>query len=148
MGGLGVQKKRPPPIRGPPPAMMLPPPNKKIKEYIMSIQENVARSMRRVRQERHISIELFADELGITKTSAQLYLKGEGNPRADTLELLAEGCGLSIAELVSGPPPGGERAETLLCAAQLLSGLPPDKREACVRHVLAIAAIFAGMQES
>jgi len=28
-------------------------------------------------------------------------------------------------------------------AAQLLSGLPPEKREACVQHLLAIAAIFA-----
>lgn len=111
----------------------------------MSINENIARTMRRVRQERNVSIEIFADELGIPKSSAQMYLKGEGNPRADTLELLAEGCGLPITELVSDPLPGREQAETLLSTAQLLSGLPPGKREACVRHLLAIAAIFAEM---
>ena len=48
-----------------------------------------------------------------------------------------------MIELVSDPLPGGEQAETMVSAAQLLSGLPPEKREACVQHLLAIAAIFA-----
>lgn len=109
----------------------------------MSINQNVARTMQRIKQERHVSIEIFADELGITKSAAQIYLKGEGNPRADTLELLAEGCGVSMTELVSDPLPGWEQAETMVRAARMLSTLPPEKRELCVGHILAIAAVFA-----
>lgn len=109
----------------------------------MSIKQNVARTMRRVKEERHISIEIMAQELDITKSAVQAYLKGDSNPRADTLELLAEKCGVSIIELVSDPLPGWEQAETMVGAAQVLSGLPPEKREACVQHLLAIAALFA-----
>lgn len=109
----------------------------------MSIKQNVARTIRRVKEERHISIEILAKELDITKSAVQAYLKGDSNPRADTLELLAEKCGVSMIELVSDPLPGGEQAETMVSAAQLLSGLPPEKREACVQHLLAIAVLFA-----
>lgn len=109
----------------------------------MSIKQNVARTIRRVKEERHISIEILAKELDITKSAVQAYLKGDSNPRADTLELLAEKCGVSMIELVSDPLPGGEQAETMVSAAQVLSALPPEKREACVQHLLAIAAIFA-----
>ena len=114
----------------------------------MSINQNLARTMQRVKQDRRVSVEIFADELGITKSAAQIYLKGKGNPRADTLELLAKGCGLSITELVSDPLPGGEQAETMVGAARLLGGLPPEKREECVEHLLAMAAIFAEMQDN
>ena len=110
----------------------------------MSIKQNVARTIRRVKEERHISIEILAKELDITKSAVQAYLKGDSNPRADTLELLAEKCGVSMIELVSVPLPGWEQAET---DANLLmiggGGLPPEKREACVQHLLAIAALFA-----
>ena len=58
----------------------------------MSIKQNVARTIRRVKEERHISIEILAKELDITKSAVQAYLKGDSNPRADTLELLAEKC--------------------------------------------------------
>lgn len=114
----------------------------------MPINKNIAATMRRIKQERHLSIAELAELLGVTKSTAQLYLKGEGNPRADTLELLAQGCGLSITELVSDPLPGGEQAETMVGAAQLLSGLPLEKREECAGHLLAIAAIFAEMQNN
>lgn len=113
----------------------------------MPINGNIARVMQKIKQERHLSIQEFSDELGITKSAAQIYLKGKGNPRADTLELLAKGCGLSITQLVSDPLPGEEQVETMVGAAHLLSGLPPDRREACVQHLLAIAAIFAEMQD-
>ena len=109
----------------------------------MSIKQNVARTIRRVKEERHISIEILAKELDVTKSAVQAYLKGDSNPRADTLELLAEKCGVSMIELVSDPLPGWEQAETMVSAAQVLSALPPEKREACVQHLLAIAAIFA-----
>ena len=114
----------------------------------MSIKQNVARTIRRVKEERHISIEILAKELDVTKSAVQAYLKGDSNPRADTLELLAEKSGVSMIELVSDPLPGGEQAETMVGAARLLGGLPPEKREECVEHLLAMAAIFAEMQDN
>lgn len=112
----------------------------------MSINENVARAISRFKKDRRLSLELLCDELKITRSAAQLYLQAKGNPRADTLELLARGCGLSVMELVSDPLPGGDQAETMVGAAQLLGSLPPERREECVEHILAIAAIFAEMQ--
>ena len=109
----------------------------------MPINDNLARVMRRFKRKERLSVQALSERLGITKSSAQIYLKGEGNPRADTLELLAEKCGVSMIELVSDPLPGWEQAETMVGAAQMLSGLPPEKREACVQHLLAIAALFA-----
>ena len=53
-----------------------------------------------------------------------------------------------MIELVSDPLPGGEQAETMVGAARLLGGLPPEKREECVEHLLAMAAIFAEMQDN
>lgn len=113
----------------------------------MPINDNLARVMRRFKRKERLSVQELSERLGITKSSAQIYLKGEGNPRADTLELLAEGCGVSMMELVSDPLPGGEQAETVAQAAWMLGGLPPERREACVRHLLAMAAIFAESQD-
>lgn len=142
-----LQKRGPPAVRGPPSDMAYPPLAKR-KEYIMSINENVARSILRFKEQRRLSLDLLSEELKVTKSAVQLYLKAKGNPTADTLELLAEGCGLSVTELVSDPLPGGEQAETMVGAARLLGGLPPEKREECVEHLLAMAAIFAEMQDN
>ena len=116
-------------------------------EGTMPINDNLARVMRRFKRKERLSVQALSERLGLTKSSAQIYLKGEGNPRADTLELLAEGCGVSMMELVSDPLPGGEQAETVAQAARMLGGLPPERREACVEHLLAVAAIFAESQD-
>lgn len=109
----------------------------------MPISENLAGILRRIRAERQLSYTGFAEELGIPKSSLEAYLNGTGNPRADTLELLAKELHVPITEIVSGPLPGQEQAETIMRAASLFSGLTPERRERGIQLFLELTALFA-----
>lgn len=79
----------------------------------MLIKKNLAAFLQRYREERQLSIAELSDELGIAKSAAVEYLNGDGNPRADTMEIIAEKCGVSAAEMISAQPPGWERTESV-----------------------------------
>ena len=68
----------------------------------MSIQKNIAATLRAAMAEKGRTQAEFSDELGIAHSSLQEYLKDGANPRADTIELLAEKLGMSPARLISG----------------------------------------------
>ena len=68
----------------------------------MKIQKNIAAKLRAKMRELDMSQTEFSDELGIPRSSLQGYLKQEVNPRADTMEFLAERLGCSLSELVTG----------------------------------------------
>ena len=110
----------------------------------MSINKNISDFIRRYKDEHQMSISEIAEELSITRSSVQLYLKGQGNPRADTLDLLAEKCGVSAAEIISAPAPGWERAETVERVARLFGDLPLEQRERIIPLFLALVDILAG----
>ena len=103
----------------------------------MSINKNISDFIRRYKDEHQMSISEIAEELSITRSSVQLYLKGQGNPRADTLDLLAEKCGVSAAEIISAPAPGWERV------ARLFGDLPLEQRERIIPLFLALVDILA-----
>lgn len=69
----------------------------------MTIQENIAATIRTAMAERDKSLVEFSKELGIGKTSLQSYLKADLNMRADTMEQVSQRLGITPAELVSGP---------------------------------------------
>lgn len=89
----------------------------------MSIIECIAFSLQAYKAERHISVSVLAEHLGIAESSLQCYLKGAANPRANTIELLASKMDISVAELVSGPVPQRERAEAAIRAVREFSCL-------------------------
>lgn len=68
----------------------------------MQIQKNIAATIRKVMDEENKTLEEYSDELGIGRTSLQGYLSEKSNPRADTIQLLADGMHMTPAELVSG----------------------------------------------
>ena len=109
----------------------------------MPIHEAIAQFMRRYREDNHLSIAELSEELGIAKSATVNYLNGDGNPRADTMDLIAEKCGVSPAEMISAQPPGWERAEIVERAARVFSGLPPEQRERAVPLFLTLVEIFA-----
>lgn len=109
----------------------------------MPISENIAGFLRRYREEHHFSIAELSDELGIAKSAVVDYLSGEGNPRANTVDLIAEKCGVSATEVISARPPGWERAEIIGQAARVFSGLPPERRDRAVSLFLALVDILA-----
>ena len=69
----------------------------------MTIQKNIAATLKSAMAEKDLNLAEFAEEIGIARTSLQGYLKEESNPRADTIELLSEKLNISPAELISGP---------------------------------------------
>ncbi len=109
----------------------------------MPISKNFSDFIRRYKEENHLSIAKLSDELDVTKSATVNYLNGDCNPRADTLDLLAEKCGVSVAEMISPQSPGWERAETLERAARLFSGLPPEQRDRAVSLFLSLVDILS-----
>lgn len=109
----------------------------------MSIRENIARSIAQYKLSHRLSMEELSSKLCVAKSTLVQYLNGAGNPRADTLELLAEKCGISLIELISAQPPGWEAAEIIVLAARELTSLPPERQKQGIQLFLDIAALFA-----
>ena len=76
----------------------------------MAMCKNLADRLNEIRKSRNLSISEFAEELGIARSSLQSLLNGTGNPRADTIEYIANQLGTDPVWLLS--------------AQQDLSGLP------------------------
>lgn len=55
-------------------------------------------------KERKMSLDEFADLLGISRSMLQVYLKAEGNPSIKTLEYMADKLGISAFDLIGAPP--------------------------------------------
>lgn len=72
----------------------------------MTIQKNIAAKIRCAMMEENCSLEEFAQELGIARSSLREYLRENANPRVDTVELLAEKLGCTPAELISDKSTG------------------------------------------
>lgn len=69
----------------------------------MNIQQNIANNIRKIKTERKLTLDEYAVELGIARSSLMNYLNGTANPRADTIELLAESLNVSPGSLISAP---------------------------------------------
>lgn len=122
------------------PSMMI---DYKREEIIMSISENLARVLRQHKDRSGLTFKEMADELTFSKSTLVEYFKGNGNPRADDLELLSAALDVPLTEIVSDPLPGQEQAETVIRAAQAISGLKPEHRERAAQLLLELAALFA-----
>lgn len=109
----------------------------------MLIKENIAKFLRRYKETRDLTVSEMAEELGIAKSIIMEYLNGVGNPRADTLELIAEKCEVPVTEIISAQPPGWERAEIALQAARLFGSLPPEQRDRAVTLFLSLVDMFS-----
>lgn len=109
----------------------------------MPISENLAKALMQYKREYALSFEDLSQKLGLGKNSTVAYCHGKGNPRTDTLEDVAAALGVPIAEIVSGPLHGQEQAETIARAAEMLSGLSPERRERGVQLFLQLAALFS-----
>ena len=102
----------------------------------MPANKNISNFMKRYKQEHHLSVLALSELLGIAKSALAGYLSGTCNPRTDTLELLAEKRGVSVAEIISAHPRDWERAEMAERAARLFSSLPPERRDRAIHLFL------------
>ena len=96
----------------------------------MRLNENIAKTIRAVMNRKHMSIEEFSEELGISRNALYGYLRGDGNPSLATLEHIAENLGVSPAALMTGLLDLDQREITLLLldTIQGVAELPEEKR--------------------
>jgi transcriptional regulator with XRE-family HTH domain len=64
----------------------------------------LASNLRRLRIARHLSLSQLARETAVSKGTLSGIESGHGNPTVDTLTLLADALGVSIAELLQEAP--------------------------------------------
>lgn len=108
----------------------------------MPIIKNVSLTLQKYKELTQMSISELSEELGIPTSSVQCYLKGASDLRATTIEILAGKMNVPLAEMVSGPAPDWERAETILRAAREFSSLPSEKQKQGVQLFLELVALF------
>lgn len=109
----------------------------------MPISENLARTLTQYKRECGLSFEDLSRKLKLGKNSAVAYCSGKGNPRADTLECVADALGIPITEIVSAPSPEWEQAETVEQAARIFGDLPLERREQAVKLFLSLVDILS-----
>lgn len=108
----------------------------------MSIIKNVSLAMQKHKILTQMSISDLSEELGIPTSSVQCYLKGTSDLRATTIEMLAEKMEIPLIEMVSGPAPEWERAETIVRAAKEFKDLPEGKLEHGTQLFLQLVTLF------
>lgn len=79
----------------------------------MSANETVAKNMRRLRVERGISQEAFADLVGIDRTYVSRLERKLENPTVSVLEKVAGALDVEIAALFADPGPDHEKPPRL-----------------------------------
>lgn len=76
----------------------------------MELGKILAANIRQYKLARQLSVTELAEELHLAVSTTQEYLKGTGNPRADTIDMLAQRMGTTVAELIVSPPSGAAQA--------------------------------------
>ena len=96
----------------------------------MEIQRNMSQVIRAYKRASGKSLNEFAKELDISRSSLQEYLEGSGNPSAATINHLAKKLDVDVTFLVSGVYSEDITAILLklLDLMDLLSGLSHEQR--------------------
>lgn len=96
----------------------------------MGIQQNMADMIRMIMKLQKKSLDEFADELQIARSTLQDYLKAQGNPTATMIEHLAQKLGIDPAVLITGlfGLSQGETVLFLLGLIQKVAELPQERR--------------------
>lgn len=110
----------------------------------MGIGKNIAANILQYKRDHKLSTVELAAELHLSVSTTQKYLNGDGNPRANTLEMLARQMGISVVDLISGPSPGLGRAQDIVHAANELATLPPSMREKGILLFLEMVELWNG----
>jgi len=96
----------------------------------MGLQENIANMLRAKKQLDGQSIDDWSEELGISHSTLQDYLKGSGNPTVKMIEHLADKLAIDPIALVSGKmdPEQYKIVLMMLDTVKAVSILPQTKR--------------------
>lgn len=109
----------------------------------MLTREYVSLRLQQYKDGEKISLETMAARLDLPKSSLHEYLKGRGNLRSDTIDLIVGKIGITVPEMFSEPSPSYSQAAHLVQAAGVLGGLPAAQREQGLQLFLAMVALFS-----
>lgn len=108
----------------------------------MSLQKNLSDSMTAIHANRRQTLTAFAKELGISRSSLQEILKGNGNPRIDTIEQIASQLKIDPLELLACSE---DQLKIMLPLSQFLDAickLPDDKKQELLSAFNTIVELF------
>ncbi len=108
----------------------------------MSLQKNLSDSLNAIHASRKQTLTAFAEELGISRSSLQEILKGNGNPRIDTIEQIAKQLHVDPLELLASSE---DDLKLTLPLSQILgaaSRLSDDKKQELTAAFNAIVSLF------
>lgn len=108
----------------------------------MSLQKNLSDSMTAIHANRRQTLTAFAKELGISRSSLQEILKGNGNPRIDTIEQIASQLRIDPLELLASSE---DQLKIMLPLSQFLDvicDLPDDKKQELLSAFNSIVGLF------
>ncbi len=108
----------------------------------MTLNENLAATIRAIMRKKHMSLTEFAEKLGISRGSLYSYINARGNPSFATIEQIAHSLDVDPIALTVGmvdPDPDQRKiAMLLLDMIQSIAELPDEAR-------LRMAALFLEM---
>ena len=96
----------------------------------MEVQQNMANVIRLIMETRNMSMDDFSEELEISRSTLQEYLKGKGNPSIKTIIHLSQKLEIEPAVLLTGMTEVEARnvVRPLLNAVRSISELNNDKK--------------------
>ena len=71
----------------------------------MRLRQNLASALNTIKIAQGLTLTEFADELEISRSHLQVYLKGDGNPTVNTIEHLAKRLNVSPIDLIAPTTP-------------------------------------------
>ena len=106
-----------------------------------NLKENLSYNMKALRRRHKKTLDGWADELGIARSTLQEVESGRSNTRLDTLEVIAKGLNISAQQLIA-PPGNMQRQNTeygLLEQLNILLKFDEDQRQEfaeCFRRIV------------
>lgn len=110
----------------------------------MGIQHNMATVIRIVMQQRQMTLSEFSEELEVSRSSLQSYLREEGNPSIATVEHLASKLDMDPVALVSGEF-GTDQSRLIIRMFEMIrevSELPDEKKQLFGEHMEAVINLW------
>lgn len=110
----------------------------------MNLQQNVADMMRMLKEQHHMSMAEFSEELEISRSTLQEYLNGKGNPSVVMLEHIAEKMNVDPILLITGSiqPRNNDLVLLMFQTTQAVISLPECKRRYFAELFLEIVSLW------
>lgn len=75
-------------------------------DWVIDQRQELGENIARYRTKAGLSQDQLADRIGMERRSIQRYERGECDPTYSYLVLIADAIGVTVVEIISGPPAG------------------------------------------